>query len=79
MPVWKPENCLQCNQCSLVCPHAVIRPYLLDKPEAENAPVGFALCEAKGAGLKDYYYKLYFYQVPYVERYAGAIIEAFRK
>jgi hypothetical protein len=30
-------------------------------------------------GLKDYYYKLYFYQVPYVERYAGAIIEAFRK
>jgi pyruvate-ferredoxin/flavodoxin oxidoreductase len=58
LPVWKPENCLQCNQCSFVCPHAVIRPYLLDKQEAESAPEGFARCEAKGAGLKDYYYSL---------------------
>ena len=41
VPVWQPDNCIQCNQCSYVCPHAVIRPFLLTDEEAENAPEGF--------------------------------------
>ena len=35
IPKWIPENCIQCNQCSFVCPHAVIRPFLLDKEDNE--------------------------------------------
>lgn len=58
LPIWEPENCLQCNQCSFVCPHAVIRPYLLNAEEAQNAPDGFLKCEAKGANLKGYEYSL---------------------
>ena len=48
IPVWIPENCIQCNQCSLVCPHAVIRPFLLDEAEAETAPA------ATVQGMKPY-------------------------
>lgn len=40
IPVWKPENCIQCNRCSYVCPHAVIRPAVLDAKEAADAPAG---------------------------------------
>lgn len=36
VPVWIPENCIQCNFCSYVCPHAVIRPFVLTEQEAEN-------------------------------------------
>ena len=55
VPAWIPENCIQCNQCSLVCPHATIRPFLLDEEEAKNAPETFATVDGKGkelAGLK---------------------------
>ena len=38
IPVWDPQQCLQCNRCSYVCPHAVLRPYLLDEAEAAAAP-----------------------------------------
>ncbi|NLC25039.1 MAG: pyruvate:ferredoxin (flavodoxin) oxidoreductase, partial [Fastidiosipila sp.] len=38
IPRWIPENCIQCNQCSYVCPHAVIRPFLLTEEEKANAP-----------------------------------------
>jgi pyruvate-ferredoxin/flavodoxin oxidoreductase len=31
VPVWNPENCIQCNQCSYICPHAAIRPFVLDE------------------------------------------------
>ena len=41
VPQWKPENCIQCNFCSYVCPHAVIRPIALTEEETENAPEGF--------------------------------------
>ncbi|MGB4609581.1 MAG: pyruvate:ferredoxin (flavodoxin) oxidoreductase [Saccharofermentanales bacterium] len=41
IPNWIPEKCIQCNQCSFVCPHAVIRPVLLDEEEAAAAPEGF--------------------------------------
>ncbi|MBE6147463.1 MAG: pyruvate:ferredoxin (flavodoxin) oxidoreductase [Firmicutes bacterium] len=37
-PQFIPENCIQCNMCSFVCPHAVIRPFLLDENEVKNAP-----------------------------------------
>ena len=40
VPVWNPENCIQCNRCSYVCPHAVIRPVALTAEEAANAPEG---------------------------------------
>ena len=38
VPVWNPEHCIQCNQCSFVCPHATIRPFALSAEEAANAP-----------------------------------------
>ena len=54
VPEWDPERCLQCNKCAFVCPHAVIRPYLLNDEEAAAAPEGFKTVPAKGkqaAGL----------------------------
>ncbi len=38
VPVWHPENCIQCNNCAFVCPHAAIRPFALNADEAANAP-----------------------------------------
>ena len=38
IPVWQPENCIQCNRCAYVCPHAVIRPVALTEEEVANAP-----------------------------------------
>ncbi|MBE6686229.1 MAG: pyruvate:ferredoxin (flavodoxin) oxidoreductase [Ruminococcaceae bacterium] len=38
VPVWIPENCIQCNTCAFVCPHATIRPYAMTAEEAANAP-----------------------------------------
>ena len=40
IPVWKPEYCIQCNRCSFVCPHAVIRPAVMTKEEKDKAPNG---------------------------------------
>ncbi|MCI5643650.1 MAG: pyruvate:ferredoxin (flavodoxin) oxidoreductase [Peptoniphilus sp.] len=58
VPHWKIENCIQCNQCSLVCPHAVIRPFLADKEEMANAPEGFETKKAIGKGLENYEYRM---------------------
>lgn len=58
VPHWKSENCIQCNQCSLVCPHAVIRPFLPDEEEKANAPEGFETIKARGKGLEDYEYRM---------------------
>ncbi len=53
LPSWDPTKCLQCNQCTFVCPHAAIRAYLVDEAEAQAAPAGFEMVDAKGAaGLK---------------------------
>ncbi|NLK44051.1 MAG: pyruvate:ferredoxin (flavodoxin) oxidoreductase, partial [Tissierellia bacterium] len=52
VPHWIKENCIQCNQCSLVCPHAVIRPILVDEEEKKNAPEGFETIKATGKGLE---------------------------
>ena len=47
-PEWNAEACIQCNRCAFVCPHAAIRPYLLDQDEAQNAPEGFETVALKG-------------------------------
>lgn len=52
IPSWDAAKCIQCNRCAYVCPHAAIRPYLLDEAEAENAPAGFRAVPAKGAQAK---------------------------
>ncbi|MEG0388642.1 MAG: pyruvate:ferredoxin (flavodoxin) oxidoreductase, partial [Niameybacter sp.] len=48
VPEWIPENCIQCNQCSFVCPHGVIRPFLLNEKEVEDSPEGFKMKKAIG-------------------------------
>ncbi len=58
VPVWKIENCIQCNQCSYVCPHATIRPFLLTEEEMKNAPGSFTAKKAVGKGLEDYQYRM---------------------
>jgi pyruvate-ferredoxin/flavodoxin oxidoreductase len=40
VPEWKPDNCIQCNKCAYVCPHAAIRPFLLNEEEMAAAPFG---------------------------------------
>ena len=58
VPVWDPEKCLQCNKCSFVCPHAVVRPYLLSEEEKANAPENMKIVPAKGSQAKGLYYTL---------------------
>ena len=59
VPEWNAETCAQCNQCSFVCPHATIRPYLLTEEEAANAPEGAAIVDKKaGKGKGVYKYTL---------------------
>ncbi|MFR4582517.1 pyruvate:ferredoxin (flavodoxin) oxidoreductase [Clostridium cadaveris] len=53
VPEWLPENCIQCNQCSYVCPHATIRPFLLNEKEAADAPEAFKLLKTKGIKSED--------------------------
>ena len=48
VPTWIPENCIQCNFCSYVCPHAVIRPAVMTEEEAKNAPDGMKMKPATG-------------------------------
>ena len=49
VPEWQMDKCIQCNQCSFVCPHAVIRPVLMTEAEAANAPQGLEYKDAIGA------------------------------
>ena len=49
VPVWDADKCVQCTECSLVCPHAAIRPFVLDKAEAEAAPEGMVMKDAQGS------------------------------
>jgi pyruvate-ferredoxin/flavodoxin oxidoreductase len=58
VPEWQPENCIQCNQCSFVCPHAVIRPVLAHKEALKDAPKNFVTLEAQGKELKGYHYRV---------------------
>ncbi len=58
IPQWIPENCIQCNQCSFVCPHAVIRPVLATGEELKDAPKDFVTIEAKGKEFKDLRFRI---------------------
>ena len=52
VPEWQPENCIQCNQCAFVCPHAAIRPVLARPEDLKDAPEGFITIDAVGKELK---------------------------
>ena len=56
VPEWIPENCIQCNQCSLVCPHACIRPILVK--DTSGAPTTFVTKDATGKELAGYKYRI---------------------
>ena len=58
VPEWQLDNCIQCNQCSYVCPHAVIRPFLVTSDEKANAPEGFETKQAIGKGLEEYEFRI---------------------
>ena len=60
VPKWIKENCIQCNQCVFVCPHAVIRAFLLDEKDEQNSPESLKpnLLDSKGKYVKGYKYKI---------------------
>lgn len=58
LPKWIPENCIQCGQCSFVCPHAVIRPCLITKEESAKAPEGYDGVKAIGKGMENYFFSI---------------------
>jgi pyruvate-ferredoxin/flavodoxin oxidoreductase len=51
VPIWLSENCIQCNQCAYVCPHACIRPFLMNEEEKKKAPAGMGSLKAIGKEL----------------------------
>ena len=55
VPVWDATKCIQCNQCSYVCPHATIRPYALTEEEAKNAPAAAKIVDVKAGKGKGVY------------------------
>ncbi len=58
VPEWQIDKCIQCNQCSFVCPHAAIRPVLLTEEEAAKAPAGFETKKAMGKGFEALSYRI---------------------
>jgi len=58
IPQWQTDKCIQCNQCALICPHAVIRPFLLNEEEKNSAPDTFETKKAIGKGLEGYEYRI---------------------
>ena len=52
VPEWIMDNCIQCNQCAMVCPHAAIRPFLVTDAELQTAPAGFETKKAVGKEFK---------------------------
>ncbi|MDR1490767.1 MAG: pyruvate:ferredoxin (flavodoxin) oxidoreductase [Desulfovibrio sp.] len=61
VPRWIPENCIQCNQCSFVCPHAAIRPLLATEEELAGAPASFVTVKANRKEAKDLRYRMQVY------------------
>ena len=58
VPEWIPENCIQCNRCSFVCPHAVVRPFLATEEEVKNAPEGVKYLNPVGKDFAGLQYSL---------------------
>jgi pyruvate-ferredoxin/flavodoxin oxidoreductase len=58
VPEWVMDNCIQCNQCAMVCPHAAIRPHLMTEEELAQAPEGFEAKKAIGKELKGYQFRI---------------------
>ncbi|PJI09565.1 MULTISPECIES: pyruvate:ferredoxin (flavodoxin) oxidoreductase [Clostridium] len=58
IPEWQIDKCIQCNQCSYVCPHSVIRACLLDDNEKENAPEKFMTKNPTGKGFENLHYRI---------------------
>ncbi len=58
VPEWIPANCIQCNICSLVCPHAVIRPVLATEEELAGAPETFVTKQAIGKGMEPWKFRI---------------------
>ena len=59
VPEWKPENCIQCNQCSIVCPHAAIRPFVMNKEEVAAAPEAMKKAPKMiGKGCEEYVFTM---------------------
>ncbi len=57
VPEWNVDNCIQCNQCSYVCPHAAIRPFLATEEQAANAPEGTTFKQGIG-NTKEYKFRI---------------------
>lgn len=58
VPTWLSENCIQCNQCAFVCPHAAIRPYVLTDEELANAPEGTTTINAQGKEFAGMHFRI---------------------
>ncbi|MDF2548670.1 MAG: pyruvate:ferredoxin (flavodoxin) oxidoreductase [Anaerosolibacter sp.] len=58
VPEWQIDKCIQCNQCSFVCPHAAIRPILVNGDEMKSAPEGFKTLKAMGKGFEGLEYRM---------------------
>ena len=56
VPCWNPEGCIQCNQCSYVCPHAVVRPVVMTEEEKAKAPEGMKITPM--TGMPGYYFSI---------------------
>jgi pyruvate-ferredoxin/flavodoxin oxidoreductase len=61
VPEWQMEQCIQCNQCAMVCPHAAIRPFLMTQNEVDNAPEGFTAKKAVGKDMEQYLFRIQVY------------------
>ena len=57
VPEWIPENCISCNQCAFVCPHAAIRPFIVTEEEEARAPEGF-ICRDLPGPKKGLHYRI---------------------
>jgi len=58
VPQWNIDNCIMCNQCSYVCPHAVIRPFVAKEEDLKDAPASFETKDARGKELAGYKYRI---------------------
>lgn len=58
IPEWQIDKCIQCNQCAYICPHSIIRPFLLEEEDLKNAPEKFVAKKATGKGMEHLQYRI---------------------